>query len=485
MISMNLKSLLKRNIKICPNKIAFIQDGDSYTYKEIFDIINLISIKLKKYKIGKCKKVLILIKNPLLFIIALFSVIFTGGIVIPIYYQTGLEKIKLVLKKYDIEFILADFFDDTLEFNYKETLYEDLGQLLLLKNKTNIKKDNSLKGTSLILLSSGTTNLPKAIQLSDESIFCNVLGISKYLKLTSEDKIFLVKSLNHASTIIGELFVSIWNRCTVYLTSNMMSARGIIDILEKEQITVFFAVPLLLNNILKSPKINNANLDNLRIINFYGDKAKTEDIVLFDKILPKINLIYSYGLTEASPRVSYIEKKDLLLKLNSSGKTIENVSVRIKDKEGNILKANEIGEIVVAGKNVMIGYYKDRKRTKKTIKNRELFTGDIGYLAEDNFLYVIGRKDNMVISAGRNIYLEEIETVLEKHIYVKEALVVNESSENDKISLIAYVVANEFDEESVLNFCRENLETYKCPKEIRFVNALDKTITGKIRRNIS
>jgi len=265
----------------------------------------------------------------------------------------------------------------------------------------------------------------------------------------------------------------------------MMSARGIIDILEKEQITVFFAVPLLLNNILKSPKINNANLDNLRIINFYGDKAKTEDIVLFDKILPKINLIYSYGLTEASPRVSYIEKKDLLLKLNSSGKTIENVSVRIKDKEGNILKANEIGEIVVAGKNVMIGYYKDRKRTKKTIKNRELFTGDIGYLAEDNFLYVIGRKDNMVISAGRNIYLEEIETVLEKHIYVKEALVVNESSENDKISLIAYVVANEFDEESVLNFCRENLETYKCPKEIRFVNALDKTITGKIRRNIS
>lgn len=147
----------------------------------------------------------------------------------------------------------------------------------------------------------------------------------------------------------------------------------------------------------------------------------------------------------------------------------------------------EIGEITVLGPNVMLGYYCNEEKTAATIKENRLFTGDLGYMDEDGFLYVTGRRDNMIISAGKNIYPEEIENVLMSCDDISEAVVIGRKTDNENCVITAYIVMSDhavLNMEEIYKLCRDNLENYKIPKEVIPVKKLQKTASGKIKRNI-
>ncbi|PGQ92591.1 AMP-dependent synthetase, partial [Bacillus cereus] len=127
---------------------------------------------------------------------------------------------------------------------------------------------------------------------------------------------------------------------------------------------------------------------------------------------PQINFINAYGQTEASPRITYIESKDLREKSDSVGKPLPNVNVKIINNLGKECLPLEIGEIVVQGPNIMKGYLEDKEKTNSILKNGKLYTKDLGYMDKDGFLYITGRIDNMFIINGRNIHPEEVESVL-------------------------------------------------------------------------
>lgn len=205
----------------------------------------------------------------------------------------------------------------------------------------------------------------------------------------------------------------------------------------------------------------------------------SQDIDKLVELLPNCNLIYSYGLTEASPRVTYIMGSDLLKKAGSSGRPIKNVKIEISNKG-----IDNNGEIVVSGPNVMLGYYNDAEKTRKTIVDGKLYTGDYGYIDEDGYLYVQGRKDNMIISAGKNIYPEEIEQVLQTAEGVKEVLVRNISDDKGVEKFIAYIVTDDIEPNmsSLFEVCKNRLENYKIPSKFVYVKELEKTPSGKIVR---
>lgn len=170
---------------------------------------------------------------------------------------------------------------------------------------------------------------------------------------------------------------------------------------------------------------------------------------------------------------------DLLKKIGSSGIPIKNVKVEIANKE-----RDNSGEIVVSGPNVMLGYYNDVERTKKVIVDGKLYTGDYGYIDNDGYLYVFGRKDNMIISAGKNIYPEEIEQVLQSVTGVKEVLVQNISNDMGIEKFIAYIVTDKIkpDKKTLFEVCKNKLENYKIPSKFVYVKELKKTPSGKIIR---
>jgi long-chain acyl-CoA synthetase len=231
-------------------------------------------------------------------------------------------------------------------------------------------------------------------------------------------------------------------------------------------------------------EFNNFDMKSLRIINFYGASMAIHKIRKLAEKFPEVDLIYSYGLTEAAPRVTYIKREELLSKEGSSGVPIKGVEVKIMVDQREA-KAFEQGEICVKGPNVMMGYYKNEEKTKAVLADGYLLTGDLGWLDAEGYLYVKGRKDNMIIKSGKNIYPEEIEAVLMGYPGMKEVLVRGEADELVGEEIVAYVVSD--GEEAlnlfqVLKHCKKALEDYKVPGKIYQVKELKKTLSNKIMR---
>lgn len=458
------------------------RNGRALQYQDkIFSYEELLSAILEKAKLfqqigitANCK-VAIVLTNPLDYILNSIAISSLNAIIMPIYPNTGVGKIEAIVSKYDINYIIS-----SVQLSY-ESIFEDERIVVYQYSK---EIDDSLSDVMTILFTSGTTNTPKAIMLTKNNISSNVRAISAYLNPTIEDNILLIKSLYHASTLIGELLVGLYNGCFIFVSTQLPVANVMLRLLEQKEINIFFAVPSLLKEIIVSKEREKYNLNQLRIMNFYGAPMNGTDITRLSEILPNVNIIYSYGQTEASPRVTYIERNELLIRPTSSGKPIQGVKIDIVDDANQSVKPFEKGQIVVWGPNVMKGYYKNEEKTKVTLENGWLHTGDVGYLDEEGFLYVIGRKDNMVISAGKNIYIEEIEHVLNEMNGIKEVLVKAKLDDKGIARMEAFVVRcdEELSVTDIQNHCLYKLENYKVPKKITFVDYLEKTNSGKIKR---
>lgn len=464
------KDLFGASIELYGDVEAIECDGISYTYRQLNEAVEDHSRRLSELGIKSGDKVILLHRHPFTFSLLLLSCFYLGAVPMPVYSKTGNAKVERMIEGYEVNYIIKGE-------KYLEYSVDNLGYA----------QDPELEDTKIVLFTSGTTSMPKAIMLSGNNVCSNVFAISEYLQLKQKDRILLIKDLSHSSSIIGELLVGLSNGCKVVMTTKLALTSMVLQLLDKQQISVFFAVPTILKGIISSTKLHNYDLSNLRIINFYGASMNYKDIESLITLFPNANVIYSYGQTEASPRVTYIMKNDLLRKKGSSGRPIKDVSIKICDDDGNEVPAYSCGEIVVNGPNVMRGYYKNKQKTNFVKRNGELHTGDLGYLDDEGFLYVKGRKDNMIISSGKNIYPEEIEGVLMTYDSILEALVVADSKENSTCNLMAYVVlktGDDLDHTDLYEHCKNQLEFYKIPQKITVVEKLEKTPSGKIKRSI-
>lgn len=504
--------LFHNNVKINGDKSALECDGIVYTYKELDSVITNLSERLQKIGIEHYDKVMIMHNNPYQYTLIMLAIIRIGAVPMPVYSKMAQSKLEGMIHSYEVNYLIkasdnnlimleeCDSLqcgggieaykieqgwtqDTAVQIDDKDKLKDELIVYRMFR-----EKDPSLEGVRLILFTSGTTSTPKAIMLSQENIYANITSICDYLKLKKEDNILLIKDLSHSSSITSELFVGLFSGCKIVMTTQLPTNNTILKILEKRNISVFFAVPTLLKGIMSYKKLSEYDLSRLRIINFYGASMYYMDILRLVELFPNVNIFYSYGQTEASPRITYIERENLLKKPSSCGRAIKDVKVHIEDMEGNILEPHVRGEVIVTGANVMLGYYKNPEKTFSTIIDGKLHTRDLGYMDEEGFLYITGRMDNMIISGGKNIYPEEIEGVLTSYEGVIEALCTARKKDNETSDLIAYIVLNdgyEPDYEAMLGYCKRNLELYKIPKEIIVVEKLEKTPSGKIKRTVT
>jgi len=490
--------LLEDAVRKWGNKPAVICNGSTKAYSELSNMVELITDELKKYKGTADNNILLAMDNSMEFVESFFAINKAGGTIIPLYMNMGESKLKSIIEHYEIRCILTlKKYKNKIELALEESVnhlekvfyIEDTGSSVTIETvdyKPVLTDKPYYRGNSpgIILFSSGTTNLPKGIMLSNNNIISNVKAISEYLSLTSEEKILLMKNINHSSSITGELLVSIHNGCLLHIQTGFITAANIMEAISKFKITVLFGVPTILTAMITHSEFNNFDMKSLRIINFYGASMAIHKIRELAEKFPEVDLIYSYGLTEAAPRVTYIKREELLSKEGSSGVPIKGVEVMIRVDQREA-KAFEQGEICVKGPNVMMGYYKNEEKTKAVLADGYLLTGDLGWLDAEGYLYVKGRKDNMIIKSGKNIYPEEIEAVLMGYPGMKEVLVRGEADELVGEEIIAYVVS---DREEALNLfqvlkhCKKALEDYKVPGKIYQVKELKKTLSNKIMR---
>lgn len=492
--------ILKNALLKYENNVAVSYQNHNISYGELNRSVIQLAETLNHKGMKKGDNVLLAMDNCIEFIESFFAINLAGGIIIPVYMNMGEKKLQNIIEFYDIKHILSIKKYNTIFSNVIKNELKPLNNIFyvthnegkleveFLNISSELEGDKNIYINSnqvgIILFSSGTTNVPKGIMLSNSNIESNVVAISNYLKITQDDKILLIKNINHASSITGEMLVSIYNGCTLYLMNGILTAAHIMDTITKERITVLFGVPTILSAMMTHKNFDSYDLNSLSIINFYGAKMAISKIKELAEKFPKSNLIYSYGLTEAAPRVTYIMRDNLFLKEGSSGIPINDVdiSIFIDDEE---TESNIIGEICVKGPNVMLGYYKNEKSTQRVLRNGRLHTGDLGYKDKDGYLYVTGRKDNLIIKTGKNIYPEEIESVIMGFEGVQDVLVRGEEDDLLGEDIVAYIVMANKKELKLLDVfrhCKKELEDYKIPGKVYKVNELEKTLSGKIIR---
>jgi long-chain acyl-CoA synthetase len=240
-------------------------------------------------------------------------------------------------------------------------------------------------------------------------------------------------------------------------------------------------------------KLGRENTGTLRTLALGGQTTPIEIIRRAVRLLGTDIMMIVYGLTESSPYLTYLSKKDLAenggysRKISSVGKEMFSCSVRVVGEDGREIEAGGIGEVIGKGPNVMMGYYNREEENKSVLRDGWLYTGDVATMDEEGFIYIVDRKKDLIISGGENISPREVEDVIYRHPAVSECSVIGVADAKWGEHVLAVVVNKpgvELREETLIEFCRQDLAGYKIPRSVVFVEALPKDPVGKIQKKI-
>jgi acyl-CoA synthetase (AMP-forming)/AMP-acid ligase II len=239
--------------------------------------------------------------------------------------------------------------------------------------------------------------------------------------------------------------------------------------------------------LLQVPTIKNYDLSSVKFVASGSEMMPDETRNQLKKIFPGAGIVENYGMTETCAAISSRREIFTESKPYSVGFPLPFVKVRIVDNQGRDVVPGEAGEIIVSGPNIMKEYYKNPEQTAKAIRDGWLHTEDIGRFDEDGFLYIIERKHHMIISGGENIYPKEVEEILYKHPKIIEVAVFGLPDEIWGQKVCAAIVlkpGEQLSSEEVIEFCQENIASFKKPKVVYFVETLPKSPIGKILRSV-
>lgn len=469
----------------------------SVTYKEWYARSICIANILEELH-QKKNNIAIYIPNSIDYAVAYFGILFSQNIVVPIFAKAVGAEIVRDLRYCEIEVLLTTteqflvIRDSLIEYEYSiRVICVDTGTVESLnKYSSNISKEKNIENegscgdVALLLHTSGTTSDPKRVMLTHKNILCNIVAHVKSLQMTEEDVGLIALPMAFGYCNTAQFLSYLYVGAKIVIMHSIFHPAIFFNIVECKKITNFTAVPTMLNMLLNFTGSDKYNYKSLKFICFGGGFISKEQIIQLTNRFPDIKFIQTYGQTECSPRVTALLPPYTTEKVGSVGRPIEGVEIKIINNNGEECIKGESGEILVCGENVMKGYYKNPDATNQVIRGKWLFTGDIGYLDEDNFLYLNGRNKNIIISGGINIYPEEVEEVISMMPGVKNVCIkgVNDR-EMGEIPIAEIVKANvELTETDIIAFCKEKLSFYKIPRRIKFVELIEVTYNGKNKR---
>ncbi|NPV58157.1 MAG: AMP-binding protein [Actinobacteria bacterium] len=332
-----------------------------------------------------------------------------------------------------------------------------------------------------LLYTAGTTGKPKGVLLTHGNIGSNVRAIAASNRISRDETALSALPLSHSFGLTTSLLPALCGMRSVLLP--WFDAEKVLAYTERFHVRTMPGVPAMFIQLLNHPHAPNYNTKSWLRLQSGAAPLPLEVLRAFhDKF--GVYLYEGYGLTEASPVVS-CQTPFIPFKAGSVGLPLEGVEVSIRDEFEHELPPGSPGEITVRGPNVMKGYLRDEEESERALRGGWLHTGDIGYLDEDGYLYIVERKKDLIISGGFNLYPSEVERILERHPAVAEAAVVGEPDPIRGEVVHAFVVTvpgREATERELIEYARGFLVYYKCPHRVTFLKEMPRTLLGKPSR---
>ena len=434
--------------------------GTSWSYKEFFNQAEALAKQLTFHKYG------IICRSEFLMALALMACIQAGVTAVPISAEYGEAFQKRIIETCGLSHILTD--------THGSLSPEIIGQA--------VEESEDLSDVVFMMCTSGTTGIPKAAMLTGGNILSNLLDIEQYFPLSRTDRILINRSLCHAAVLTGEFLAGLSRGTEIVFNKTEFNPMQTLSCIKIYDITVLCGTPTFFYHfcrfVLRRPRH-----PTLRIIAVSGECMTERTSSLICMTLPNVLVYHVYGLTEASPRVTWLPPNLFKMKPLSVGIPLASEKIKITNKEGASLTSGKIGELWVCGPNIMKGYYNDRKATDITVQNNWLKTGDMAYLDQDMHLFICGRQDDLIIRAGLNIYPAEIESQLQEDESIAEVLVCHYEAEiGQKLQFYVVPTDSRVSPEIIYKKCRENLPPQHWPDDIIITQSLPKSVSGKIKR---
>ncbi len=486
-----------------PRRTAIFYEERKLSYRRLLEKIDTLARFLELSNVGRGDRVAIFMQNCPEFVISLLAITKIGAVAVPINTFLKSEEVayilndcgaKMVMASAEQAKVVAPLWQSTgiekvvWEGEYealdsKNIGFDEIFGILRSHEKVDLPAIDDL---AVIIYTSGTTGNPKGAMLSYRNIMHNCEAIGLLTRFTKKDRFIVYLPMFHAFTLTVTVIMPLYHGASYVIVRKIMPFSNIVKQILFKRVTMFVGVPDVYNALSRA-KLPWYFMWFQKIRYFVSGAAPLSEatIARFTAKFKKAKLLEGYGLSECSPVVSVnppAKQKPL-----SVGPAIPGVEIKIVDDNMVEMPLGEIGEIIVKGDNVMQGYLGNPTATDETIVNGWLMTGDMGYLDEEGYLFIVDRKKDLIISKGINIYPREIEEVIAAFEGVGAVAVVGMADEKSGEVPVAFIESEEgreVDMAGLKRYLKAKLANYKIPKDIRLIDDLPKNATGKVLKRV-
>jgi long-chain acyl-CoA synthetase len=337
---------------------------------------------------------------------------------------------------------------------------------------------------ALILYTSGTTGEPKGVVLSYKNL-------AQYPRVMGEMRITDASTVRGCilpmSHIVGPVVCNeVADKGFTLVIFDQINPVTLLEGIQKQRVTVFEAVPIVFQLLLGARNLQDYDTSSVKIAAMMGTSVPVPLLRAFKAAQPHIKVIQGYGLTETSPMITLVEPDHAVDKMGSIGRAVPGVEIDIVDDNGQSVPVGEPGEIITRGPHVMKGYFRKPEATAARIRDGWLYTGDVGKQGANGYYYHLGRRDDMIITGGLNVYPAEVENMIYSYGRIQDVIVFSLPDHKRGKLIGAAIVPRPGEsivERELLAFLRANLANFKVPQKIVMRESLPRTSSGKVIRD--
>jgi long-chain acyl-CoA synthetase len=467
----------------------FVVGKEEISFQQLYNTSLALASWLQK-EVGLNKHIILLSVNNIYFITSYLAILKSGNICIPLDPNIEKENFNYIneLTKPVLIFLTRDF-EQKLGLHLNKSVFPDTVHDHQLTGMKMNDKGFDKERCAEIIFTSGSTGKPKGVMISHKNLISNTGSIVEYLKLSKSDRMLVVLPFYYCYGL-SLLHTHLRAGGSVVLNNSFIFLGTIIKDLKEYKCTGFAGVPSHYQILLrKSDSFKQTIFPDLKYVTQAGGKLATIFIDEFRKSFPKVTFIVMYGQTEATARLSYLPPQLYETKKGSMGKGIPGVKLKVINEKGELVKPGETGEVIARGDNIMIGYFSDEEGTRNTLRNGWLFTGDLGTVDKDGYIYLTARKKEIIKVRGKRISPKEIEAVILEIPEVIDCSIEGIDDDLEGEMLKATVVVrkdaiNHITKDSIIQHCSKYLVMYKIPQVYELKEDLTISATGKKIKNI-
>jgi long-chain acyl-CoA synthetase len=499
----NLYELIQTQANKRKGKIALFDGDDKISYRDVLARVDKLAAYMENAGVGREDKVALLLRNSPEFIYSVFAISKLGAVAVPINTFLKGDEISYILEDSDSKLLLAS---TTYKKAVDDSRADELCEMIIWEGEMeHTDKHNipfvealatsldvgatalGLDDTAVIIYTSGTTGKPKGAMLSNRNLMSNADSSRQAIGVNAKDRSIVFLPMFHSFTFTVAVLLFLYVGGSIVIIRSVQPFANIFKQILTKRVTIFLGVPDVYN------AISRAKLpwyfmwfNKLRVFISGAAALQPKTIEAMKQKFKRTKLLEGYGLSETSPVVcvNRLERQ----KHKSVGPALVGYEIKIVDEQMNEVPRGEVGDIITRGENIMQGYLNRPEATAETIIGGWLLTGDMGYMDEDDYLYIVDRKKDLIISKGINIYPRELEEIIDSFEKIKVSAVVGIVDENSGEIPVAYIELEDevegIDESALRRYLREKLANYKVPKQIHIIDELPKNATGKVLKRV-